>query len=285
MGIFKKRQYGVINITNIEEKDIPVVPDGTWIKCSNCGKILYKKSLEDNYNVCTNCNYYFRLGSYERIKQICDKGTFKEFNKYLKSKNPMNFPNYEEKLKTNEEKSGTNEAIVTGECEIGGNKAIIAIMDSNFLMGSMGTVVGEKITIAVEEATKRKLPIIIFTASGGARMQEGILSLMQMAKISSALSRHSKAGLLYITVLTDPTTGGVTASFAMLGDIILAEPKALIGFAGRRVIEGTIKEKLPEDFQSAEFLLEHGFIDKIIKRENLKVALSYLLNVHIVKEV
>ena len=162
MGIFKKRQYGVINITNIEEKDIPVVPNGTWIKCSNCGKILYKKSLEDNYNVCTNCNYYFRLGSYERIKQICDKGTFKEFNKYLKSKNPMNFPNYEEKLKTNEEKSGTNEAIVTGECEIGGNKAIIAIMDSNFLMGSMGTVVGEKITIAVEEATKRKLPIIIF---------------------------------------------------------------------------------------------------------------------------
>ena len=285
MGIFKKRQYGVINITNIEEKDIPVVPDGTWIKCSNCGKILYKKSLEDNYNVCTNCNYYFRLGSYERIKQICDKGTFKEFNKYLKSKNPMNFPNYEEKLKTNEEKSGTNEAIVTGECEIGGNKAIIAIMDSNFLMGSMGTVVGEKITFAVEEATKRKLPIIIFTASGGARMQEGILSLMQMAKISSALSRHSNAGLLYITVLTDPTTGGVTASFAMLGDIILAEPKALIGFAGRRVIEGTIKEKLPEDFQSAEFLLEHGFIDKIIKRENLKIALSYLLNVHIVKEV
>ena len=285
MGIFKKRQYGVINITNIEEKDIPVVPDGTWIKCSNCGKILYKKSLEDNYNVCTNCNYYFRLGSYERIKQICDKGTFKEFNKYLKSKNPMNFPNYEEKLKSNEEKSGTNEAIVTGECEIGGNKAIVAIMDSNFLMGSMGTVVGEKITFAVEEATKRKLPIIIFTASGGARMQEGILSLMQMAKISSALSRHSKAGLLYITVLTDPTTGGVTASFAMLGDIILAEPKALIGFAGRRVIEGTIKEKLPEYFQSAEFLLEHGFIDKIIKRENLKIALSYLLNVHIVKEV
>lgn len=285
MGIFKKRQYGVINITNLEEKDIPVVPDGTWIKCSNCGKILYKKSLEENYNVCLNCNYHFRLGSYERVNQICDKGTFKEFNKYMKSKNPMNFPNYEEKLKANEEKSRTNEAVVTGECEIGGNKTIIAIMDSNFLMGSMGTVVGEKITIAVEEATKRKLPIIIFTASGGARMQEGILSLMQMAKISSALSRHSDAGLLYITVLTDPTTGGVTASFAMLGDIILAEPKALVGFAGRRVIEGTIKEKLPEDFQSAEFLLEHGFIDNIIKRENLKMALSALLNFHIIKEV
>ncbi|MCI6692392.1 MULTISPECIES: acetyl-CoA carboxylase, carboxyltransferase subunit beta [unclassified Clostridium] len=285
MGIFKKRQYGVINITNLEEKDIPVVPDGTWIKCSNCGKILYKKSLEENYSVCLNCNYHFRLGSYERINQICDKGTFKEFNKYMKSKNPMDFQNYEEKLKANKEKSKTNEAVVTGECEIGGNKAIIAFMDSNFLMGSMGTVVGEKITIAVEEATKRKLPIIIFTASGGARMQEGIFSLMQMAKISSALSRHSDAGLLYITVLTDPTTGGVTASFAMLGDIILAEPKALVGFAGRRVIEGTIKEKLPEDFQSAEFLLEHGFIDNIIKRDNLKMALSALLNFHIVKEV
>ncbi|MDU5107248.1 acetyl-CoA carboxylase, carboxyltransferase subunit beta [Clostridium sp.] len=285
MGIFKKRQYGVINITNLEEMDIPVVPDGTWIKCSNCGKILYKKSLEENYNVCVNCNYHFRLGSYERIKQICDKGTFREFNKYMKSKNPMDFPNYEEKLKANEEKSRTNEAVVTGECEIGGNKAIIAVMDSNFLMGSMGTVVGEKITIAVEEATKRRLPIIVFTASGGARMQEGILSLMQMAKISSALSRHSDAGLLYITVLTDPTTGGVTASFAMLGDIILAEPKALVGFAGRRVIEGTIKEKLPEDFQSAEFLLEHGFIDNIIKRDNLKMALSALLNFHIIKEV
>ena len=285
MGIFKKRQYGVINITNLEEKDIPVVPDGTWIKCSNCGKILYKKSLDENYNVCINCNYHFRLGSYERLKQICDKGSFKEFNKYMKSKNPMDFPNYEEKLKTNEEKSGTAEAVVTGECEIGGNKAIIAVMDSNFLMGSMGTVVGEKITIAVEEATKRKLPIIIFTASGGARMQEGILSLMQMARISNALSRHNEAGLLYITVLTDPTTGGVTASFAMLGDIILAEPKTLVGFAGRRVIEGTIKEKLPENFQSSEFLLEHGFVDNIVKRENLKMALSALLNFHIVREV
>ena len=285
MGIFKKRQYGVINISKIEEKDIPVVPDGTWIKCNNCGKLLYKKSLEENYNICTNCNYHFRLGSYERISQICDKGSFKEFNKHMRSKNPMDFPNYEEKLRINEEKSGTNEAVVTGECEIGGNKAIIAVMDSNFLMGSMGTVVGEKITLAVEEATKRKLPIVIFTASGGARMQEGILSLMQMAKISSALARHSEEGLLYITVLTDPTTGGVTASFAMLGDIILAEPKALVGFAGRRVIEGTIKENLPEDFLSAEFLLEHGFIDNIIKRQNLKMAISTLLNFHKIKEV
>ncbi|WP_300386641.1 acetyl-CoA carboxylase, carboxyltransferase subunit beta [Clostridium sp.] len=280
MGIFKKRQYGVINITKEEEKNIPIVPDGTWIKCNKCGKILYKKSLEENLNICTNCNYYFRLGSYERLSQICDNGSFKELNKNMKLRNPMDFPGYEEKLKVNKEKSGINEAVITGECEIGGIKTIIAVMDSTFLMGSMGTVVGEKITLAIEEATKKGLPIIIFTASGGARMQEGILSLMQMAKISSALAKHSEEGLLYITVLTDPTTGGVTASFAMLGDIILAEPNTLIGFAGRRVIEGTIKQKLPEDFQSAEFLLEHGFIDNIIKRENLKVAIKDLLEFH-----
>ena len=285
MGIFKKRQYGVIKVTQQDENDIPVVPDGTWIKCSNCGKILYKKSLEENHNVCTNCNYHFRINSYERINQICDENTFKEFNKYMKLEDKFDFPGYKEKLKKNEEESGTLEGVVTGECEIGGNKTIIAVMNSKFLMGSMGTVVGEKITLAIEEATKRKLPIIIFTTSGGARMQEGILSLMQMAKISSALAKHSEEGLLYVTVLTDPTTGGVTASFASLGDIILAEPKALIGFAGRRVIEGTIKEKLPEDFQSAEFLLENGFIDNIIQRKNLKVVLSNILNLHKTKEV
>ena len=285
MGIFKKRQYGVIKVTQQDENDIPVVPDGTWIKCSNCGKILYKKSLEENHNVCTNCNYHFRINSYERINQICDKDSFNEFNKYMKSKDQFDFPGYKEKLKKNEEESGTIEAVVTGECEIGCNKSIIAVMNSKFLMGSMGTIVGEKITLAIEEATKRKLPIIIFTTSGGARMQEGILSLMQMAKISSALAKHSEEGLLYVTVLTDPTTGGVTASFASLGDIILAEPKALIGFAGRRVIEGTIKEKLPEDFQSAEFLLENGFIDNIIQRKNLKMVLSNILNLHKIKEV
>lgn len=285
MGIFKKRQYGVIKVTQQDENDIPVVPDGTWIKCSNCGKILYKKSLEENLNVCTNCNYHFRLDSYERINQICDENTFKEFNKYMKLEDKFDFPGYKEKLKKNEEKSGTLEAVITGECEIGCNKSIIAVMNSKFLMGSMGTIVGEKITLAIEEATKRKLPIIIFTTSGGARMQEGILSLMQMAKISSALAKHSEEGLLYVTVLTDPTTGGVTASFASLGDIILAEPKALIGFAGRRVIEGTIKEKLPENFQSAEFLLENGFIDNIIQRKNLKVVLSNILNLHKIKEV
>ena len=280
MGIFKKRQYAVINLTKEEERDIPMVPDGTWIKCNKCCKILYKRSLEENLSICPNCNYYFRLGAYERLKQICDKDSFKEINKYIVQKNPMNFKGYEEKLKANEEKSGTKEAVITGEAFIRGEKTIIAVMDSNFLMGSMGTVVGEKITQAIEIATAKKLPIIIFTASGGARMQEGIHSLMQMAKISGALSKHNEAGLLYITVLTDPTTGGVTASFAMLGDIILAEPNSLVGFAGRRVIEGTIKQKLPKDFQSAEFLLEHGFIDNIIRRENLAMVLGRLLKFH-----
>lgn len=280
MGIFKKKQYGIINISTVENTDIPVVPDGAWVKCNHCGKILYKKILEENYNMCTNCNYYFRLNAHERINLICDKNTFVEFNKNMESKNPMNFPGYEKKLQSNKKNSGINEAVVTGFAKINGNDTVLCIMDSNFMMGSMGTVVGEKITLAIENATERKLPIIIFTASGGARMQEGILSLMQMAKISSALAKHSESGLLYITVLTDPTTGGVTASFAMQGDIILAEPKSLVGFAGRRVIEGTIKEKLPDDFQSAEFLLDKGFVDNIVNRDELKSKLTLLLEIH-----
>lgn len=280
MGIFKKKQYGIINISNVENTDVPVVPDGAWVKCNHCGKILYKKILEENYNMCTNCNYYFRLNAHERINLICDKNTFVEFNKNMESKNPMNFPGYEKKLQSNKKNSGINEAVVTGFAKINGNDTVLCIMDSNFMMGSMGTVVGEKITLAIENATERKLPIIIFTASGGARMQEGILSLMQMAKISSALAKHSESGLLYITVLTDPTTGGVTASFAMQGDIILAEPKSLVGFAGRRVIEGTIKEKLPDDFQSAEFLLDKGFVDNIVNRDELKSKLTLLLEIH-----
>lgn len=280
MKIFKKRQYGVLSVSQNQGDDSPVVPDGAWVKCNNCGKLLYKKELEENLKKCINCNYNFRLGAYERIEQICDKHTFIEFNKNMESKNPMNFPGYEETIKRNKEKSELTEAVVTGSCKIRGNDAVIAVMDSNFMMGSMGTVVGEKLTLAIEKATEKKMPIIIFTASGGARMQEGILSLMQMAKISSAIAKHNEAGCLYITVLTDPTTGGVTASFASLGDIILAEPKALIGFAGRRVIEGTIKEKLPDDFQSAEFLLEKGFVDKIVKREELRKTLGLLLKLH-----
>ena len=196
----------------------------------------------------------------------------------------MDFEGYDKKLKSNREKSGLTEAVITGKCKINGIKSIVAVMDSNFLMGSMGIAVGEKITLAIEKATREKLPIIIFTTSGGARMQEGIFSLMQMAKVSSAIGKHNDEGLLYITVLTDPTTGGVTASFASLGDIILAEPKALVGFAGRRVIEGTIKEKLPDDFQSAEFLLENGFVDKIVKREDMKITLYKLLKLHGYKE-
>ena len=280
MGIFKKKQYAVINMPPVDSSDIPVVPNGAWVKCNHCGKILYKKTLEENYKMCPNCKYYFRLGAHERVDLICDKDTFIEFNKCLESKNPMNFPGYDSKLKVSKENSKINEAVITGKCKINGMESIICIMDSNFMMGSMGTVVGEKITFAIEKAINEELPIIIFTASGGARMQEGIFSLMQMAKISAALAKHSEKGLLYITVLTDPTTGGVTASFAMLGDIIIAEPKALIGFAGRRVIEGTIKEKLPDDFQSAEFLLEKGFVDNIVNRDELKNTLSLLLELH-----
>lgn len=280
MGIFKKKQYGVISVSHVDNNDTPFVPDGAWVKCNHCGKILYKKTLDENYKMCPNCKYYFRLGVHERVDLICDKNTFIEFNKGLESKNPMKFPGYDSKLKLSKENSKINEAVITGKCKINGMESIICIMDSNFMMGSMGTVVGEKITFAIEKAINEELPIIIFTASGGARMQEGIFSLMQMAKISAALAKLSEKGLLYITVLTDPTTGGVTASFAMLGDIIIAEPKALIGFAGRRVIEGTIKEKLPDDFQSAEFLLEKGFVDNIVNRDELKNTLSLLLELH-----
>lgn len=279
MGIFKKRQYGIVTIP-LDEANVPVVPDGSWIKCDKCRKILYKKYLVENLYVCPNCKSYFRLSAYDRIDNICDMDTFEEFNGEIKTNTGLDFPGYKDKLRKSCVKTKINEAVVTGIGKIGGIKSVIAIMDSNFMMGSMGTVVGEKITLAVEKAIENKLPLIIFTASGGARMQEGILSLMQMAKISSAISRLNKEGLLYITVLTDPTTGGVTASFAMLGDIILSEPGALVGFAGRRVIEGTIKESLPDDFQKAEFLLEHGFIDAIVERKNLKKTLNKLLILH-----
>lgn len=279
MGIFKKRQYGVLNMP-LDEGNVPIVPDGTWVKCDKCGKILYKKYLVDNLYICSNCNHYFRLGAFERIKIICDNDSFNEFGADIKTEVGLDFPNYKEKLSKSMKKSRLNEGVITGEATIEGIRAIIAVMDSNFMMGSMGTVVGEKITQAVERAIEFKLPLIIFTASGGARMQEGILSLMQMAKVSSAIARLNEAGLLYVTVLTDPTTGGVTASFAMLGDIILSEPGALIGFAGRRVIEGTMKQSLPDNFQTAEFLLENGFIDKIVKRNELKSTLKNILMLH-----
>lgn len=280
-----KRKYITVSTVNLDEihdtnENKPEVPDGMWCKCKKCGSIIYNADLESNFKVCPKCGYHFRLSVKERIKYTFDDKSFTVFKDKLIERNPIDFKGYEEKLESNKLKSGVDEGVTTGVGTIGGHKTVCAIMDSHFMMGSMGTVVGERITNAVEYATDNKLPIIIFTTSGGARMQEGIFSLMQMAKISAALAKHNKAGLLYITVITDPTTGGVTASFAMEGDIILSEPEALIGFAGRRVIENTINEKLPDDFQTAEFLLKHGFIDKIIKRQDLKVVLSKLLSFH-----
>lgn len=253
---------------------------GKWVKCDACKDILYKDEVHKNLNVCPNCGKHFRISARRRISQIVDAGTFEEINEDMQTIDPLEFEGYTKKLDTLKEKTKINEAVRTGYGKINGNEVILAIMDGNFMMGSMGSVVGEKITLAIEEAIKHKLPFIAFCVSGGARMQEGIISLMQMAKTAAALSKLDKEGLLYISVLTDPTTGGVTASFAMLGDIIIAEPKALIGFAGPRVIEQTIKQKLPEGFQKSEFLLEHGFIDLIVERKDMKDILTKLLVLH-----
>ncbi len=253
---------------------------GKWVKCDKCKEIIYKDDLHQNLSVCPNCGKHFRLSARRRIKQIADEGTFKEIGGDILTQNPLNFNGYMKKVETLKEKTKIEEAVKCGICEIEGEKAVLAVMDGNFLMGSMGSAVGERITLSIETAINKKLPLIIFCVSGGARMQEGIVSLMQMAKTSSALARLDEAGLLYISVFTDPTTGGVTASFASLGDIILAEPNALIGFAGPRVIEQTIKQKLPEGFQSSEFLLEHGFIDKIVERKDMKSVLAELIRLH-----
>lgn len=253
---------------------------GKWVKCEKCKEIIYKEELHNNFSVCPSCSKHFRLSSRRRIKQIADENTFVEFGNNIITKDPLQFKGYLRKVETLKEKTNINEAVRCGTCEIEGERAVLAIMDSNFLMGSMGSAVGEKITLAVETSIEKRLPLVIFCVSGGARMQEGIVSLMQMAKTSSALSRLDKAGLLYISVLTDPTTGGVTASFASLGDIILAEPDALIGFAGPRVIEQTIKQKLPPNFQKSEFLLEHGFIDKIVERKDIKSTIAKIIKLH-----
>lgn len=262
---------------NIKASDMLI---GKWMKCDACKEILYKEEVHKNYSVCPNCGKHFRLSARRRISQIIDEGTFVETNKDMELKNPLNFEGYTKKVEMLQEKTNIKEAVTTGFGEINGEKVVIAVMDGNFMMGSMGSVVGEKITMAIEDAIKNKLPLIMFCVSGGARMQEGIISLMQMAKTSAALAKLDEAGLLYISVLTDPTTGGVTASFASLGDIILAEPNALIGFAGPRVIEQTIKQKLPEGFQRSEFLLEHGFIDKIVERKDMKEILYKILKLH-----
>lgn len=253
---------------------------GKWIKCDNCKEILYKEDVRANYRVCPNCGKHFRLSSRRRIAQIIDEGTFEELNKDLHTTDPIKFEGYLQKVKSLEEKTKIKEAVRTGIGKINGINVAIGVMDANFMMGSMGEVVGEKITRLIETAIEKHLPVILFCASGGARMQEGMVSLMQMAKTSAALSKLNKAGLLYISVFTDPTTGGVTASFASLGDVILAEPDALIGFAGPRVIEQTINQKLPEGFQRAEFLLEHGFVDRIVERKDMKNELFNILKLH-----
>lgn len=261
----------------------PEVPDGLMKKCNACKTAVFVEEVKQNNYICPHCQNYFRMHAYRRIQMIADPDSFEEWDKGLQTRNPLQFKGYEEKLDKLKEKTGLDEAVVTGKLNINGIPTVVAVCDGRFMMASMGEVVGEKITRAVEKATEEKLPIIIFACSGGARMQEGIVSLMQMAKTSAALKRHSDEGLLYISILTDPTTGGVTASFAMLGDIILAEPGALIGFAGPRVIEQTIGQKLPEGFQRSEFLLEHGFIDAIVERKEMRSTLSKILDMHITK--
>ena len=250
------------------------------VVCKSCKKELDKKRVVKNKYVCYECGYYFRVRAKNRIKMVADKGSFTPWDEDQTTGNPLNFPEYEDKVAATQEKTGLKEGVTIGKCTIDGEETVLGVIDARFMMGSMGHVVGEKIALAMERATEQKLPVILFCCSGGARMQEGIISLMQMAKTSAAVKRHSDAGLLYVPVLTDPTTGGVTASFAMLGDIILAEPKALIGFAGPRVIEQTIGEKLPEGFQRAEFQLEHGFVDAIVEREELKETLGKILKMH-----
>ena len=271
-----KKKYAVTSKENKKNE----VPEGIYIKCPSCKKSIYRPDLKNSLGICAHCGYYYPLSARARLSLIVDKNRFEELDGHLETVNPLGFEGYEEKINKYQKQTEQKEAVVTGKAQIEGHDVIIAIMDSSFMMGSMGSVVGEKVTRAIEMATRTKLPMIIFTASGGARMQEGIFSLMQMAKTSAALARHDASGLLYISILTDPTTGGVTASFATLGDIIIAEPGALVGFAGPRVIEQTLKEKLPEGFQRAEFLLEKGQIDAIVERKDLKKTLGMLLSFH-----
>ncbi|MGL4345256.1 MAG: acetyl-CoA carboxylase, carboxyltransferase subunit beta [Cellulosilyticaceae bacterium] len=262
----------------------PEIPEGMFNKCPQCKKSIYVIDLIANIGVCPHCEEHLPISPNVRLGKLVDAESFDELDKSMKSCNPLQFEGYEKKISAYKKKTDENEAVITGIGQIEGIKTVIAIMDSRFMMGSMGSVVGEKITRAIEYATEHRLPIIIFSASGGARMQEGIYSLMQMAKTSAAIAKHDDAGLLYISVLTHPTTGGVTASFAMLGDIILAEPKALVGFAGPRVIEQTIKQKLPQGFQRAEFLVEHGMVDAIVERAQMRDTLGKLLRLHTKEE-
>jgi len=273
--LFAKRKHQEV----IVEKE-RAFPEGLMSKCEKCKKIYLTKDLEKNLKVCPSCDYHDKMTAKERVAIFLDEGSFVSFDDHLKTANPLGFPAYVEKIEADVKKTGLNEAVLTGEGLLKGYRVVVAIMDAHFRMGSMGSVVGEKITRAIERATDMRVPFIIFTASGGARMQEGVLSLMQMAKTSVALKRHSDSGLLYISILTHPTTGGVSASFASVGDYNIAEPQALIGFAGRRVIEQTVREKLPDDFQTAEFLLEHGQLDAIFHRREMRDKVATIVKLH-----
>ena len=282
-NMFKKtnrKNYISLAEVHTERNAAPEVPEGLLKKCNSCKAAIMTEDVKNGYYICPKCGNYFRVHAKRRVEMVADEGSFEEWDTGLISGNPLHYKGYEEKVQALQEKTGLDEAVVTGKAKIQGSDVVLAVCDGRFLMASMGKVVGEKITRAVERATDEKLPIIIFTCSGGARMQEGIHSLMQMSKTSAALKRHHDAGQLYVTVLTDPTTGGVTASFAMLGDIILAEPNALVGFAGPRVIEQTIGQKLPKGFQRSEFLLEHGFVDKIVERPQLRETLAKIVKLH-----
>ncbi|MCD8026696.1 MAG: acetyl-CoA carboxylase, carboxyltransferase subunit beta [Clostridiales bacterium] len=262
-----------------EYQNTPFIPEEMWIKCPKCNTMILTTDMEENLHICTKCGHHFRMNAKQRIRTLADEDTFVEYDSDIESTHILDFPGYDKKLEKAREK-GSKESVICGECKIGGVDTVMCVMDSGFMMGSMGTVTGEKITRAFEYATEKELPVIVCTVSGGARMQEGIMSLMQMAKTSGAVKRHSDAGQLYITVLTDPTTGGVTASFAMEGDIILAEPDTLVAFAGPRVIEQTIRQKLPKDFQTSEFVLQKGFVDAVVSRSKLKSTLEKLLRIH-----
>ena len=275
--MFKKT---VRDIRGEEYGNTPEVPDNLMRKCNACKAAVFADEVKQNHYMCPHCGNYFHVPAYRRIKMVVDRKSFTEWDVHMEEQNPLQYKGYEEKIRSLREKTGLDEAVVTGKCTIKGTPTALGVCDCRFMMSSMGEVVGEKITRVFERATKERLPVILYICSGGARMQEGLVSLMQMAKTSMAIRKHSDAGLLYVPVLTDPTTGGVTASFAMLGDIILAEPKALIGFAGPRVIEQTIGQKLPKGFQRAEFLLEHGFVDKIVEREEQRSVLADILKLH-----
>ena len=275
--MFKKT---VRDIWGEEYGNTPEVPDNLMRKCNACKAAVFADEVKQNHYICPHCGNYFHVPAYRRIKMVVDRKSFTEWDVHMEEQNPLQYKGYEEKIRSLREKTGLDEAVVTGKCTIKGTPTALGVCDCRFMMSSMGEVVGEKITRVFERATKERLPVILYICSGGARMQEGLVSLMQMAKTSMAIRKHSDAGLLYVPVLTDPTTGGVTASFAMLGDIILAEPKALIGFAGPRVIEQTIGQKLPKGFQRAEFLLEHGFVDKIVEREEQRSVLADILKLH-----